>query len=147
MFELPWNVMFNSLRPRQNGRHFADDVFKYIFLKEKVWILLKFSPKFVPKVPINNIPALVQIMAWHHSGDKPLSEPMMVSLLMHICFTRPQWVKYFCNMAFAKCWQVMSKVIFITIPFLIWWVFHYIRMFLILNDLLSAEVSKWYDAK
>ena len=33
-----------------------------------------------------------QMMAWHRSGDKPLSEPMMVSLLMHICVTRPQWV-------------------------------------------------------
>ena len=41
--------------------------------------------------PINNIPALVQIMAWRRPGDKPLSEPMMVSLLMHICITQPQW--------------------------------------------------------
>ena len=49
--------------------------------------------KFVPKGPINNIPALVQIMAWRRSGDKPLSEPMMASLLTHICVTRPQWVK------------------------------------------------------
>ena len=32
-------------------------------------------------------------MAWHWPGNKPLSEPMMVSLLMHICFTQPQWVK------------------------------------------------------
>ena len=32
-------------------------------------------------------------MAWCRSGDKPLSEPMMVSLLTHICVTRPQWVK------------------------------------------------------
>ena len=32
-------------------------------------------------------------MAWHRSGDKPLSEPMMVSLPTHICVTRPQWVK------------------------------------------------------
>ena len=31
-------------------------------------------------------------MAWRRSGDKPLSEPMMVSLLTHICVTRPQWV-------------------------------------------------------
>ena len=50
------------------------------------------SLKFVPKGPINNNPALVQIMAWRRSGDKPLSEPMMVSLLTHICVTRPQWV-------------------------------------------------------
>ena len=40
--------------------------------------------KFVPKGSINNIPALVQIMAWRRSGDKPLSEPMMVSLQTHI---------------------------------------------------------------
>ena len=43
---------------------------------------------------INNIPALVQIMAWRRPDDKPLSEPMMVSLLTHICVTRPQWVKW-----------------------------------------------------
>ena len=84
--------MFNTLRPRQNGRLFADDVFKCIFLNEYVWISLKISLKFVPKVPINNIPALVQILAWHRSSDKPLSEPMMVSLLTHICVTQPQWV-------------------------------------------------------
>ena len=35
----------------------------------------------------------MQIIAWRPPGDKPLSEPMMVSLLMHICVTRPQWVK------------------------------------------------------
>ena len=46
--------------------------------------------KFVPKGPINNIPALVQIMAWRRPGDKPLSEPMIVRLLTHICVTRPQ---------------------------------------------------------
>ena len=58
------------------------------------WMKIKISLKFVPKGPINNNPALVQIMAWRRSGDKPLSEPMMVSLLTHICVTRPQWVKY-----------------------------------------------------
>ena len=61
-------------------------------MNHNIWILIKISLKFVPKVPINNIPALVQIMAWHRSGDKPLSEPMMDSLLTHICVTRPQWV-------------------------------------------------------
>ena len=38
--------------------------------------------KYVPKAAINNIPALVQIMACRRPGDKPLSEPMMVSLLL-----------------------------------------------------------------
>ena len=33
-------------------------------------------------------------MAWRRPGDKPFSEPMMVSLPTHICVTRPQWVKY-----------------------------------------------------
>ena len=84
---------FNSLRPRQNGRHFADDIFECIFLNENVWISLEISLKFGPEVRINNIPALVQIMAWRWPGDKPLSESMMVSLLTHICITRPQRVK------------------------------------------------------
>ena len=83
---------FNTLRPRQNGRHFADDIFKCIFLNENTSISIDISLKFVPEGRINNIPALVQIMAWRRLGDKPLSEPMMVSLLAHICVTRPQWV-------------------------------------------------------
>ena len=44
---------------------------------------LKFSLKFVPQGLINNNWALVQIMAWHRPGDKPLSEPMMVRLPPH----------------------------------------------------------------
>ena len=82
----------NTLGSRQNGRHFADDVFKCIFLNENVWISLRISLNFVRKVPINNIPTLVQIMAWRRSGAKPLSEPMMVRLLTQMCVTRPQWV-------------------------------------------------------
>ena len=45
------------------------------------------------KGPLDNNPTLVQIMAWRRSGDKPLSEPMKISLPTHICVTRPQWVK------------------------------------------------------
>ena len=85
------NVL-NTLRQRQNGGHFADDNFKHILLNENMWISNTFSLKFVPKGPINNIPALVQIMACRRPGDKPLSEPVMVKLLTHICITRPQWV-------------------------------------------------------
>ena len=83
----------NILRPRQNGRHFTDDTFKRIFLNKTFRISIKISLKFVPKGPINNISALVQIIAWLRSGDKPLSEPLMVRLLTHICVTRPQWVQ------------------------------------------------------
>ena len=67
----------NSLRPRQNRRHFADDVFKCNFLNENVWIPIKISLKFVPRGPINIMPTLVKLMAWRRTGDKPLSEPMM----------------------------------------------------------------------
>ena len=87
-------IQINTLRPRPNGRYFADDTFKCIFLNENAWTSLKISLKFVPKVRINNIPALVQIMAWRRPGDKPLSEPMMVNLLTHIGVTRPQWAKW-----------------------------------------------------
>ena len=83
----------NTLRPRQNGRHFADDTFSRIFVNENVRISIEFSLRFVPKGPINNIPALVQIMAWHRPGDKSLSEPRMVRLSTHLCVTRPQSVK------------------------------------------------------
>ena len=82
----------NTLRPRQNGRHFSDDIFKWIFLNENVWISINISLKFVPRGPINNILTLVQIMAWRRPGDKPLSEPMMVRLPTHICVIRPQLV-------------------------------------------------------
>ena len=63
----------NLLRPRWNGQHFAHNIFKRIFSNENVWISITFSLKFVRKGPTNNTPALVQIMAWHRAGDKPLS--------------------------------------------------------------------------
>ena len=45
------------------------------FPKWNVWILIKISLKFVPRVPINNIPTLVQIMAWWWLAKRPLSDP------------------------------------------------------------------------
>ena len=82
----------NTLRLGQAGCQFPDDIFKYIFLNENIWISIEISLKFVLKGPVNNIPSLVQIMAWRRPGDKPLSEPMMVRLPTHICVSRPQWV-------------------------------------------------------
>ena len=95
--------LINTLRPRQNGLHFAGDTFKPISLKENVRISIKISLKFVHKSPIDNIPALFQIMAWRRPGDKPLSEAMMVSLLTHICVARSQWV----NMIY---WSVPASI-------------------------------------
>ena len=90
-------VCIKTLRSRQNGRHFVDDIFKCIFLNENVWITIKISLKFIPTDSINNIPTLVPIMAWHRPGDKPLPEPMMVSLPTHICVARPEWIKKLMN--------------------------------------------------
>ena len=79
------------------GRDEMKNIFKCIFFNENVWISIKISLKCVPKGPINNIPALVQIMAWRRPGDKPLSRPMMARLPTHICVTRPQWVNSLCH--------------------------------------------------
>ena len=95
------------LRPRQDGWHCADDSFKCIFLNENILISIQISLKFVHKSPINNIPALVQIMAWRRPGDEPLSEPMMVSFPTHICVTRPEWVNKCRGLANCSC-QVLS---------------------------------------
>ena len=69
---------FNTLRPRLYGRHFTDDIFKYISVNENVCLPTKISMKSVSKGPNDNIPALVQTMAGCRPGDKPLSESMLL---------------------------------------------------------------------
>ena len=74
-----WRIWVNTLRPRQNGRHFPDDIFKWIFLNENVWFSLKISLKFVPKVGSNHqyysigsdnafAPARRQAIIWTNDG-------------------------------------------------------------------------------
>ena len=60
-----------------NGRHFGRRHFQMLFLEWNDRILIQISLKFVPMSPIDNKPALVQVMAWRRIGDKPLSEPVM----------------------------------------------------------------------
>ena len=82
--EIQSTLPVNTLRLRQNGCHFQRH-----FTEWKVWISLKMSLKFAPRVRIDNIPAFVQMVAWHRPGHKSLSEPIiMVSLLTHIWVTR-----------------------------------------------------------
>ena len=119
--------IINTLRPRQHGRHFADDTFKRIFLNENVGISIKISLKFVHKGPINNIPTLVQIMAWRRPGDKPLSEPMVGSLLTHICVTQPQWVN----------WTIIGLHICIHIKYV------YIKMMAMTQKWMSIAVTSY----
>ena len=82
-------LLVKILRPRQNGRHFPDDIFKCILLNENIWILIEVSLKFVPILRLQ----LTTFQNWFRSwfGDKPLYEPIMVSLLTHICVTWLQW--------------------------------------------------------
>ena len=55
----------------------ADDIFKRFFVNENIRILIQISLKFVPRSLINNKSALVQVMAWRRTGDKPLADAMM----------------------------------------------------------------------
>ena len=62
--------------------------------------------------------ALVHIMAWRQSGNKPLSEPMMVSLLTHICIAQPQRVNkqfqiYLLHLNVKILWQKIHAKIFL----------------------------------
>ena len=69
--------MINHLPLDKMAALFADDIFKFIFLNENDRLAIQISLKFVPTSPIDNTPALVQVMAWRQTGDKPLSEPML----------------------------------------------------------------------
>ena len=86
----------NTLRWRQNGCYF-----QVHFLEWKCMNSINVSLKFISKCPINNIPVLVHIMAWHRPSNKPISEPMMIILMPHACVTQPQWV---------MIWNTMSLV-------------------------------------
>ena len=71
------HTCINSSPPGQNGCHFAD-IFNRIFINEKFCILIQISLKFIRKGPIDHNLALVQVMAWCQTGDKPLPEPMLI---------------------------------------------------------------------
>ena len=88
-----YSEVLSTLRPRQNGRHFADDTFKHISWMRMLEFLLKFYWSLLLRVQSTIfLPALVQTIALCRPGNKPLSESMMVNLLMHIWLTRPQCV-------------------------------------------------------
>ena len=73
-FETPSSPLWrhcnvDTLRPGQDGRHFADDIFKCIFFNKDLSILIKISLKFVLNGPFNHIPPLVQMMSWRRPGS------------------------------------------------------------------------------
>ena len=100
----------------------SQTTFWNVFFSMKMFeFRLKFNWIFFPKGPINNIPALVQIMAWRCPGDKPLSETMMVSLPTHICVTRPQWVntKKSCSIEIFEFWMRFQWNMFLRVQLMI----------------------------
>ena len=74
---LDFLILVNWSPPGQNGGNLADYIFKCIFINEKFYISIQISLKFVPRAPIDNKPALVEVMAWRRTGDKSLLEPML----------------------------------------------------------------------
>ena len=81
------------------------------FFYENVLILIKMSLKFIPMGPINNIPALVQIMAWHLPGNKPLSQLIMIILLIHIYMSLDELTHktfYFTNVVFKSITYILN---------------------------------------
>ena len=89
----PNSCNINILKPRWNWHHFAYDIFNWFF-NENVLISIKIPLALIPKGQINNIPVLVEIMAWRRPDDKPLAGPMTVRSLTYMCVTQPQWVKH-----------------------------------------------------
>ena len=73
-----WNEWLTHLPLDKMADILADDIFKPIFLNENDIILIKIALKLFPRSPIDNKPALVQVMAWCRIGDNPLSAPMIV---------------------------------------------------------------------
>ena len=93
---------FNSSPSGQNGRHFAGDIFKSIFLNENVWLPTKIPLKFVSKGPIKDIPASVQVMVWRRPGD--------------ICGTRGRWVNYLEICPYSRAASVPMQVTDVSLP-------------------------------
>ena len=60
--------------PEQNGWHVADVILKFISLNESYCILIEIFIKFVHNSPVDNKSALVQVIDWRQTGDKPLTE-------------------------------------------------------------------------
>ena len=91
-----WHVFMlftlNSSPPGQDGRGFADDVFRCTFVNEKICILIEISLKFVPRGLIDNKAVLVQAMAWRQRATSHYLNRCWSSSLTHIYGTGGRWV-------------------------------------------------------
>ena len=85
-----------------------------IYVNEKFYILIKISPKFVPKGPIDNKAGMGEAMAWRRTGVKPSPEPMLTQFTdAHM---RPGEMSLHKYSLFAKClWVHAERIAFIFI--------------------------------
>ena len=102
---------------RQNGRHFADDILKCIFMNENFCNSTQISLKFVPNGPIDKSP-LVRVMAWRRTCDKPLSEARLIpSSPTQICSTpgrlvnTSEWLEWLHCFGWLFYWYFLSGFI------------------------------------
>ena len=93
--------ILNTLRPGQNGRHSADDIFKCDFLKENFCILIHISLEFYTKGQIDNTSMLVKVLDWCQTSNKQLLESMLAK--MHPVVTWYQWVHCIWNRDIICC--------------------------------------------
>ena len=102
--------VLHSTLPGLNSRHFTYNIFRCIFVNQKIWILIEILQEFVDKGSIDNNTALVLIMVWCWIGNKPLFEKYWPDSLPHICGNRRRWV----NGYFGQChltWNRYEKII------------------------------------
>ena len=69
--------LFQLISPWTKWLPFWQTTDSNAFLLMKTSSLIQISLNFVPRGPVNKKPALVQVMAWCHAGNKPLHEPML----------------------------------------------------------------------
>ena len=127
----------NPSKPRQNWRHYPDDIFQCIFFNENMWISIKISFKFVSKYQINNILALVKIMAWHQATNHCLNQWWLIYWRI---FTSLGLNELMCN-----SWNVKhnAKCIFSTRPKCMFSLFYNYQNILTSNELIRSVKLCW----
>ena len=93
----------NTLTPRQNGRHFAYDIFHSIFLNENSHISIELSVNFVPSVQLTLFNHWFRY--WLDASN--YRKQWCNVLLTHICVTRLQWVS---NSNLTKSHSLITSV-------------------------------------
>ena len=79
---LPISLTLKHTEDLKNWPTFCKQCFfKWICWNETLlWLLSKYHWKFVPKNPTDYKLVLVRVMAWHRTGDNPISKPMLTKL-------------------------------------------------------------------